>query len=352
MLLGLLGSPDGRQIDGLGGAQPQTSKVAIIGPPSRADADVDFTFGQVGIGDSTVEFAGNCGNLSAAVGPYAIQEGLIQANASKTVVRIHDTNTHRIIVAHVPMKGEDPAVEGSYELAGVPGTGAPIFLDYSDTVGTVTGHLFPTGNLVDCLDLGRGESIQGTLADVANPVVYIAAESFELSGVESPEELRTRPEVLARLERTRCVAAVSFGLASSWEDAARDAGLLPLLVVVQSPQSYVSSPERAEISSDEIDIVVRMFALGDIHPTYAGTGTANLGAAAMVPGTIVNDVLSERAQREGVVRFGHPNGVSVVHSEVAQINGEWTTRRLGYERTARRIMEGYAYVRRDRLYGG
>jgi 2-methylaconitate cis-trans-isomerase PrpF len=351
VILGLFGTPDKRQIDGLGGADVLTSKFAMIGPASRDDADVDYTFVQVGLGNATLDYNGNCGNISAAVGPYAIQEGFVRAQEPVTQVRIHNTNTKKVFVAHVPVVDGEPAIEGDTAIAGVPGTGARIFLDYSDTVGAVTGRFFPTGNVADDLDVPGVGRLRVTFADVANPVVYVRADEVGLSGTESPHDLDTDRELNARLEKIRCYAAVQFGMTDSWEKATLSCSLFPLLTVVQAPRSYIAFGTDEKIDEDQVDIVVRMQALQQTHKTYAGTGTANLGATAMVPGTVVNEALSERAKREGKVRFGHPSGVATVEAEVVERDGEWTTTRAGYERTARRIMEGYAYVRRDRIAG-
>lgn len=349
VILGLFGSPDKRQIDGLGGADVLTSKFAMIGPPSRDDADVDYTFVQVGIANPTLDYRGNCGNISAAVGPYAIEEGLVRAVQPITKIRIHNTNTNKILIAHVPVVDGEVAIEGDTEIAGVPGTGAEILLDYSKTVGAVTGKFFPTGNLIDELDVPGVGRVRATLSDVANPVVYIHADDQGLSGIESPDEFDNDRELNHRLEMIRCQAAVKFGMTEAAESATRECSLFPLLTVVQSPRSYLAYGSDVKIDEDQVDIVVRMQALQQSHKAYAGTGTANLGATAMVPGTIVNEALSRNAKESGTVRFGHPSGVATVDARVVERDGAWTTTEVGYKRTARRVMEGYAFVRRDRL---
>lgn len=351
VILALFGTPDKRQIDGLGGADVLTSKFAMIGPPSCPDADVDYTFAQVGIERATVDFNGNCGNISTAVGPYAIEEGFVRAVEPITRVRIHNTNTKKIIIAEVPVVDGVPAVEGDCEIAGVPGRAARIYLDYSQTMGAVTGKFFPTGNGVDLLDDLTGRKVPATLSDVANPVVYVKAADLGLVGTESVEEYDNDPKLKERLEYIRGQAAVMFGLTDHWSKALFECSLFPLLTVVHSPASYAAFGSDKTVSADEIDIVVRMQALQQLHKAYAGTGTANLGPTALVPGTVVNDVLSERAKREGIVRFGHPTGVTEVEAAVERRGGEWIVTRAAFERTARRIMEGYAYIRKSQLYG-
>lgn len=351
LILALFGSPDKRQIDGLGGADAPTSKLAIIGPPSRSDADVDYTFVQVGVIRPTLDFNGNCGNISAGVGPYAIEEGFVRATDPVTTVRIHNTNTGKILVAEIPTRDGRPLVEGDFAIAGVPGTGARITLDYADTVGAVTGTFFPTGNVRDVWDTEAFGSIDVTVSDVANPVVYVKASDIGLTGTEGPEAYDSNDKLNAGLEEIRGRAAVACGFVEAWGDALEQASMFPLVTVVHGPDDYETYGGGAKISADEIDIIVRMQVLQRTHPAYAGTGTANLGATALVPGTVVNDVLTERAKQEGVVRFGHPGGVTEVTAAVAEVDGKWRATKIGYDRTARRVMEGYAFVRESQIAG-
>lgn len=349
MILGLFGSPDRRQIDGLGGADVLTSKFAMIGPPSRDDADVDYTFVQVGIVNPTLDYNGNCGNISAAVGPYAIQEGMVRPVEPVTVVRIHNTNTGKVFTAFVPVVDGYPAIEGDAVVAGVPGTGAGILLDYSETAGAVTGGFLPTGSTVDELEVPEVGDVRVTLADVANPVVYVLADDLGLTGIESPDEIDGDPDLNLRLEKIRCHAAVAFGMVDHCDLATMECSTFPLLTVVQRPTAYRAYGSGEEIGADDIDLVVRMQALQQTHKAYAGTGTANLGATAMVPGTLVHEVTSERAKETGTVRFGHPSGITEVEAAVEFADGEWRVTKAGYVRTARRIMEGYAHVANSRL---
>jgi methylitaconate Delta-isomerase len=350
-ILGLFGTPDRRQIDGLGGADVLTSKFAMIGPPSRPDADVDYTFVQVGLGNATLDYNGNCGNISAGVAVYAIQEGFVPPVDGTTIVRIHNTNTSKIFVAEVPVVDGEPAVEGDLEIAGVPGSGARIKLDYSQTAGSVTGKFLPTGNVTDTIDDVPGiGSVAVTLVDLANPVVYVKADDVGLTGIEEPDEFGAGTATNTMLEYIRSKAAVMFGMTDDWTKATLDCSLFPLLTVVQEPRSYVTYGSAAKVEAADADLVVRMLCLQQMHKAYAGTGTANLGAAALVPNTVVNDLLNPAAA--GVVRFGHPTGVSVVEATVSNDpETGWTPTRVIYERTARRLMDGHAYVREDRLRG-
>jgi 2-methylaconitate cis-trans-isomerase PrpF len=207
ILLDVFGSPDVRQINGLGGATSQTSKAAIIGPPTRPDADVDYTFAQVSVTQPLVDWGGNCGNISSAVGPFAVNSGLVRAVSPVTKVRIHNTNTGKIILAHVPVEGGRAMVEGDYSIPGVPGTGARILLDFQDPAGSFSGKLLPTGQPRDTITIGDGRSFPVSTIDAANPVVFLLAEELGMTGTELPQELERRPDVTGALEEVRGTVA-------------------------------------------------------------------------------------------------------------------------------------------------
>lgn len=344
VVLALMGSPDPRQVDGLGGAHALTSKFVSVGPTSRADAHVEYHVIQVGIDTASFDTRGNCGNLSAAVALFAVQEGWVQATSPSTNVRIFNLNTGKTLVAHVPATDDEEAVpeHGPADDALKPESG--ILLDYSNTVGTQTGNLFPTGRVVDELEIAGTGTIAVTLADLANPVVYVAADALGLSGIESPQDMVDNREVSALLERIRSHAAVAFGMATSLEAATVESPQFPFLSVVQCPREYTRIDTGEQIETGDIDIVVRMHALQEMHTAYAGTGAANLGVTALVPGTVVYGVLSEKAKATGVVRFGHPSGVGEVEAGVMRRDGEWIAKGAGYRLTARRIMDGQAYL--------
>ncbi len=208
----IFGAPDVREIDGLGGADPLTSKVAIIGRSTRKDCDVDYLFGQVNIVDPMIDYVGNCGNISSAVGPFAIDEGLADAIEPVTKVRIHQVNTNRVIITEVPVKGNKAEVEGSHTILGVPGTGARINLDFADNAGSVTGKLLPTGNVTDVLKVEGVGNVEVSLVDAANPLVFIRAKDLGLTGDETPQERDTNAELLARIEKIRSFAAERIGV--------------------------------------------------------------------------------------------------------------------------------------------
>lgn len=341
MILAIFGSPDVRQIDGLGGADPLTSKLAIIGPSSRPDADVDYTFGQVSIKEPLIDYSGNCGNISAAVGPFAIDEGLVRAREPVTKVRIHNTNTGKIIVAEVPVKNGKARVTGDYQIDGVPGTGAKIMLDFAGTAGAATGRLLPTGRPVDVLDVPGYGRLEVSLVDAANPMVFVRASDLGLTGTESPAEVDSRPELLALLEKIRALGACAMGLAATPEDASRRIPAFPMLAFVAPPRDYRSFTDQKLIRAEEVDFVSRLMFMQVMHKTYAGTGTTCTGAAAAIPGTIVNEVAG---RHEGEIRIGHPAGIITIEVAAAVLGNEVTLTRAAVGRTARRLMDGYVYV--------
>jgi len=345
-ILAVFGSPDVRQIDGLGGADPLTSKVAIIGPSSRPDADVDYTFGQVSIKEAFIDYSGNCGNISAGVGPFAIDEGLVKAIEPVTIVRIHNTNTDKLIIAEVPVRNGKAAVTGDYQIDGVPGTGAKIMLDFSDTAGAVTGKILPTGNPTDVLDIPGVGKITVSMVDVANPMVFVRAADLGLMGTETPEEVNNNPQLLRTLESIRAYAACVMGLAKEPEEATLRSPAFPMLAFVASPASYRKFTTGEEVRAEEIDFLSRLMFMQVMHKTYAGTGTTCTGVAAAIPGTVVYEVT---ARHSGNIRIGHPAGIIDIEVGVELKNGEIKVTRAAVGRTARRIMDGYVYIVKDKL---
>jgi 2-methylaconitate cis-trans-isomerase PrpF len=333
LILSLMGTPDPRQIDGLGGADPLTSKICIIGPGADHDADVDYTFGQVGIEEPFVSFTTNCGNLSAAVGVYAIEEGYVAALEPTTTVRIYNTNTRQMLLAHVPVRDGRPAVAGDYAIPGVPGTGAEIRLDFSRTTGSTTGKLLPTGNRRDRLFVPTlGRSIEVSIVDVAKPTLYFRAEDLGLSGTEGPDQFTQ--EMLDQFWAIREVAAEAIGLGRN--------SRMPTPVAVAPPAAYVNYMTKTEIPAESMSFTARRV-LGPpprVHKAFAATGGVCTAVAAQMAGTVLNDVYVDRGG--GVVRIGHPTGVFPVY---ARLGPDDCVLEASYSRTARRLMEGQAYVR-------
>lgn len=340
-ILAIFGSPDVRQIDGLGGADPLTSKLAIIGPPSRPDADVDYTFGQVSITKPLIDYSGNCGNISSGVGPFAIDEGLVRAVEPVTRVRINNTNTGKILVAEVPVCNGKARVAGDYKIDGVPGTGAKIMMDFAGTAGAATGKILPTGNVVDVLDIAGFGKLEASMVDVANPMVFVRAGDLGLTGVETPAEINGDKKMLALLEQIRGKAAVIIGMAKDEADALQRSPAFPMIAFVSSPQDYVDFTTGNKIKAGQVDLVSRLMYMQVMHKTYAGTGTTCTGVAARIPGTIVNKAAG---MQSSLVRIGHPAGVIDIEVEIHTEGEETHLKRAAFGRTARRIMDGYVYL--------
>ena len=352
IILAIFGSPDPRQIDGIAGADPLTSKLAVIGPASVPDADVDYTFGQVDIHSTFIDYGSNCGNISSAVGPFAIEQGLVRAVEPVTQVRIHNTNTRKILVAEIPVCDGKPVVKGDYRIAGVPRPGARLKIDFAGTAGSKTGRLLPTGNTKDVLDVPDVGRITVSLVDAASPMVFVRASDLSLTGTETPKEADGNPELLDRLEKIRAKAAERIGLVSRWQDALTVMRAVPLIAFVAPPRPYVNIASGDEIEAGSVDFVSRCMFMRVMHKTYSGTATVCTGAAAAIEGTVVNDVIKNRI-RDGVVRFGHPGGVIEVEISVEKDreDGAFRLKRAAIGRTARRIMEGYVYVPRHYISG-
>lgn len=341
----IFGSPDVRQIDGLGGADPLTSKLAIIARSTRPDADIDYTFGQVSIDAEYIDYSGNCGNISSGVGPFAVDEGLVNAVAGMTTVRIHNTNTGKIIVAEVPMEDGKAAVYGDCAIDGVPGTGARIMLDYSDTAGAVTGKMLPTGSPTDVFDIPGFGPLTVSIVDVANPMVFVRAKDLKLTGIEGPKEVNGNSGLLKLLENIRGMAAVRIGMAKDRDDALKRSPAFPMIAFVSPPADYQSFTTGQVVPANAIDLVSRLMFMQVMHKTYAGTGIICTGAAIKIPGTVVNEMVKDAAKKT-LFRVGHPSGVMDVEVAVREEGGSVALTKAAMSRTARRIMDGFVYVRR------
>jgi len=347
ILLDVFGSPDVRQIDGLGGATSQTSKAAIIGPPSRADADIDYTFAQVSVGDPLVDWGGNCGNISAAVGPFAIDQGLVDATGASTTVRIHNTNTGKVIVSEVPTRDGRSVLDGDYAIPGVPGTGARILLDFAEPAGAVTGKLLPTGSPCDELRLADGRSIAVSVVDAANPTVFLRARDLGLAGTELPAEIEADTAATATLEEARSIVAEMLGLVTDRADATRLSPGLPKVGFVSAPAAYETSDGR-RVAPDASDLVGRLMSMQTAHRSYMTTGAIATAVAAMVPGTLVAEVVRPRAERPepDTIRIGHPYGVMDAVVRATDPADPATIHAVAVGRTARHILDGTVWVRR------
>ena len=344
-VLAAFGSPDpyGRQIDGLGGATSLTSKAAIISRGTQPGIDVTFTFGQVSIEKPLIDMRGNCGNISSAIGPYAIDEGLVPCQEPVTQVRFLNTNTQKVIVAHVPTRNGRFEPEGNYTIPGVPGTGSKIVLDFLDPGGAVTGKLLPTGQVRDVLHVPGIGHIEVSIVDAANPLVFCRSEDFGLSGQETPEQIDSSQELLLRIGATRAAAGVAIGLADSIEEATHSVPSVPKIAFVTQPRPYLQVDGVLREAAD-VDLVARIMSMGHLHRAYALTGAICTTVAAQIPGTLVYDVVSEQARASGGLRLGHPSGVMDLSARTHKEGERWYVEKASAARTARRLMEGPVYI--------
>ena len=349
LFLCVIGSPDpdGRQLDGLGGGISSLSKVCVVGSPTRPDADVDYTFAQVSINEAAVDFSGNCGNMSAAVGPFAVDEGMVTVAGNQAVIRIHNTNTHKIIISRFAIDDGFAAVEGDFVLPGVAGSGAPVRLDFMDPGGAGTGKLLPTGKTLDELDVPGADRIEASMVDAANPCVFIAASSLGLSGIEMPDELESDSQVLRSLEAIRVAASLRMGIASSAAEAARKPSI-PKVAIVAGPHAATTLAGRI-IGKSESDLTVRMISIGRPHRAVPLTGAMCLAVASRLPGSVPHKLARPTQSEESPVRIAQPSGVTTVGAVVRHEGGAWFARQATVYRTARRLMEGTVLVQASSL---
>lgn len=350
LLLRVIGSPDryGKQIDGMGAATSSTSKIVILSKSDRPDSDVDYLFGQVAIDAPVIDWSGNCGNLSTAVGPFAISTGLVAAPADGTAtVRIWQANIKKRIVSHVPMQGGEVQEMGGFELDGVAFPAAEVRLEFLDPAAddgegeSAGGAMFPTGNRIDVLDVPALGRIEATLINAGNPTIFVDAARLGLLGTELQGDINGDAKMLALAEAVRSLGAVAMGLAATREEATTRRPHTPKLAFVAGPAAYTASDGK-RIEPGAIDMLARIFSMGVLHHAMTGTGAVAIAAAAAIPGTIVSRVAPAGA--DGRVRFGHPSGVLSVGAEAREANGQWAVRKVMMSRSARRLMEGWVRV--------
>lgn len=338
IFLKVMGTPDVKQIDGMGGTVSSTSKIAIIAPSNKPGVDVEYTFRQVDIVIPRVDGSANCGNISSAVGPFAIDEGLVPAVEPITVVRVLNTNTNKIIEEHVRVEDGHAMVHGDEVIQGVPGTGSRIDMYFEDPAGSKTGKLFPTGQKKEVFDVPGYGPAEVTVLDCSNPMVFIKASDLGIKGSELTE-LNQNKDVMEHIERIRGMAAVKCGFVENWEDARTKSTSAPKVSIVSAPQDYINM-DGNEVKADTMDLCCRAISVGALHKAYPMTVAVGTGAAARIPGTIVNEIVKQ-APDQDIIRLGHASGVTEVD---VKMDGEKVIKG-GVTRTARRIMDGWVYVR-------
>lgn len=343
ILLRVIGSPDvyGKQIDGMGGATSSTSKVVVIGKSTREDCDVDYLFGAPAIETPVIDWSGNCGNLSSAVGPYAISEGLVDAPRDGiAVIRIWQANIQKRIIAHVPMRNGEVQEEGDFVLDGVAFPAAEVVLEFLNPGGS-DGSILPTGNAVDELDIPGIGNLPVTLLNAGNPTIFIDADKVGLKGTETQDQVNGDAQLLARLETIRAHCTVAMGLAETAEEATRLRPHTPKLCMVAKPQAYQAAGGK-QVKPDDIDVIARILSMGKLHHAITGTGAVAVAVAAALDGTLVNRIVGDIGDRQ--VRMGHTAGSVAVGAKTALEDGAWVVEKAVMSRSARRLMEGWVRI--------
>jgi 2-methylaconitate isomerase len=353
IILAAIGSPDpyGRELDGLGGGISSLSKAGIIGKaPPDSGADVTFKFAQIDVTQPRVEYLGNCGNISSAIGPFAIDEGLVPAVEGTTLVTVLSVNTQQRYIAHIPVANGRAEPEGEYALDGVSGTAAPIELEFLDPGGSQGRGLLPTGQVRDRFTLADGRTVEASVVDAANPFVFVRAADLGAVGTELPVAIDANTRLSALLEEVREHAAVAMGLAPDREAARARSKAVPKVAMVAPPTAYTATNGRA-IGLDDHDLVVRVISMGNAHRAIALTGALCSAVAAAVPGSVAYDCARPAARDRGLVRIGHGAGILDVGMKVEQRpDGPYAVSVSAF-RTSRRVMDGHVYVPERFLQG-
>jgi 2-methylaconitate cis-trans-isomerase PrpF len=344
-ILGIFGSPDKRQIDGLGGADPLTSKVCVVGPPpdDHPECHLSYTFGQVEIDEPHVDYHSLCGNLTAGVAAFAIWENMVRPTDPMTEVRIYNTNLNSVLIAEAPTTNGLPMEKGNFAIPGVPGTGAKITINLAGTAGSSAGGLLATGNVIDQLDVQGFGAIDATLIDVGNAHVFIRAKDVGLAGTETAAEIDADKVLSDLLERIRSQAAFRMGMVDAPENATAKTPATPILGMISPPADYRNVIHDHVVKADEADFVARLMFMQQMHKTYAGTSTVATGVASKIPGSIVHEAASPGIEGRLLTLIGHPAGVIETEVKVALDGNTFKVERATVGRTARRIMEGYVF---------
>jgi len=352
LLMRVIGSPDpyGKQIDGMGAATSSTSKTVIVSKSTRPDHDVDYLFGQVSIDQPFVDWSGNCGNLSAAVGPFAISAGLVDParvpRNGVATVRIWQANIGKTIIGHVPITDGAVQETGDFELDGVTFPAAEVQLEFMDPAAEeegAGGAMFPTGNLVDDLEVPGVGSFKATMINAGIPTIFVNAEAIGYKGTELQDDINGDAKALAMFETIRAYGAVRMGLIKDISEAAKRQHT-PKVAFVAKPADYTASSGK-RVAAGDVDLLVRALSMGKLHHAMMGTAAVAIGTAAAIPGTLVN--LAAGGGERNAVRFGHPSGTLRVGAEAKQVDGEWTVTKAIMSRSARVLMEGWVRVPGD-----
>ena len=345
IFLQVMGSPDPKQIDGMGGTVSSNNKIVIVWKSEEPEVDVEYLVGQVIAGKAQIDYKSNCGNMTAAVGPFAVEEGLVEIVGPVTTVRMKNKNTDKYINVTVPI---DPvtgsfAHDGDCVIAGVDGTAAELKVNFLNPAGAKTGLLLPTGNITDILDIPGFGPVEASILDVSNPMVLVKAEDIGMTGTELPEEINNNREVSDRLEKIRGTAACLMGFAENLEDATANSPAVPKVGFVTKPESYTDIADES-VREEEMDVCARVISVFKCHKACPLTSASAISVSAAMEGSVVQKVLGTQC-RAGLVRIGHPSGIMTMVPDLKVENGDFVLPGVGVQRTARRIMDGTVYVR-------
>lgn len=335
IFLHVMGSPDpyGRQMNGMGGGISSLSKVVIVEPATRADAEVDYTFVQIAVGEPVADYSALCGNMSSSIGAFAVEEAIITRPDGDAVVRVHNTNTGKLFDAHFAVKDGVAVEEGPFEIPGVAGTGAPVKLEFLDPGGATTGKLLPTGKAVETLNVEGVGRIEVSLIDASNPLVFLRAEDVGCTAMEAPGDLDADAALMEKIDMIRRAGGVAMGMAARPEDIKLSN---PRIAIIARPDTFTALDGRSYGAGD-YDIAIRLVSMGNFHRALTLSGAMCVGVAARIPGCLVHQI----APSDGALSIGNPSGVLPVQADVQDVDGQITAISATTFRTQRRMMEGY-----------
>lgn len=345
IFLQAMGDPDPKQIDGLGGTVSSNNKIVIVWKSEKPGIDVEYLVGQVIVGKSQVDYKSNCGNMTAEVGPFAVEEGLVEVTEPITTVHLFNCNTEKYIDVTVPCENGTFAEEGDCEIAGVDGTAPELNVNFLNPAGAKTGKLMPTGNPMDILTIPGLGKIEATILDVSNPMVVVKAEDVGLKGTELPEEVNANKEACDLLEKIRGTAACMMGFAKNLEDATKNSPAVPKVGVFTKPVDFLNL-EKEEVKAETMDVCVRVISVFKCHKACPLTSASAISVAAFMEGTLIQKVLGKPQKEQKTVRIGHSSGVMTMLPDLEEQSGEITVKGVAVQRTARRIMEGTLFIRK------
>ena len=345
VFLQAMGNPDPKQIDGMGGTVSSNNKIVIVWKSMEPNVDIEYLVGQVVVGKNQVDYKSNCGNMTACIGPFAVEEGLIDAAPPVTTVRLLNRNTDKLINATVPIENGTFALDGDCQIAGVEGTAAEIKVDFLNPAGAKTGKLLPTGNLTDILDIPGFGKINSTILDVSNPMVMVLAKDIRMLATELPDDVNNNEQISDLLEKIRDTAACMMGFAKNLEDAKSNSPTVPKVGFFTSPQTFTDITGQM-IEAKDMDLCVRVISVFKCHKACPLTSASAFAVAAALPGTIVEKEIGTPPTGRNHVRIGHPSGIMTMYPQIQHENGEIKIPGVAVQRTARRIMDGTVYIKR------